>query len=87
MVTKQPTYIFDENGELHFLPEGSELSDHVLSQVSNPHVTGLSVPEGNTSAEDETSDEPEDETSGEAEDEEKKSPARKPRARRSTAKK
>ena len=60
MVTKQPTYIFDENGELHFLPEGSELSDHVLSQVSNPHVT---------------------------EDEEKKSPARKPRARRSTAKK
>nr|DAR89621.1 MAG TPA: hypothetical protein [Caudoviricetes sp.]DAX68876.1 MAG TPA: hypothetical protein [Caudoviricetes sp.] len=79
MVTKQPTYIFDENGELHFLPEGSELSDHVLSQVSNPHVTGLSVPEGNTSTEDETSDEPEDEK--------KKSPARKPRARRSTAKK
>lgn len=79
MVTKQPTYIFDENGELHFLPEGSELSDHVLSQVSNPHVTGLSVPEGNTSTEDETSDN--------TEDEEKKSPARKPRARRSTAKK
>lgn len=79
MVTKQPTYIFDENGELHFLPEGSELSDHVLSQVSNPHVTGLSVPEGNTSMEDETSNEPGDE--------EKKSPARKPRARRSTAKK
>ena len=79
MVTKQPTYIFDENGELHFLPEGSELSDHVLSQVSNPHVTGLSVPEGNASTEEETSNEPEDE--------EKKSPARKPRARRSTAKK
>nr|DAY23256.1 MAG TPA: hypothetical protein [Caudoviricetes sp.] len=79
MVTKQPTYIFDENGELHFLPEGSELSDHVLSQVSNPHVTGLSVPEGNTSKEDETSDK--------TEDEEKKSPARKPRTRRSTAKK
>ena len=79
MVTKQPTYIFDENGELHFLPEGSELSDHVLSQVSNPHVTGLSVPGGNTSTEDEPSDK--------AEDEEKKSPARKPRARRSTAKK
>ena len=79
MVTKQPTYIFDENGELRFLPEGSELSDHVLSQVSNPHVTGLSVPEGNTSMEDETSDK--------TEDEEKKSPARKPRARRSTAKK
>lgn len=79
MVTKQPTYIFDENGELHFLPEGSELSDHVLSQVSNPHVTGLSVPGGNTSTEEETSDK--------TEDEEKKSPARKPRARRSTAKK
>ena len=79
MVTKQPTYIFDENGELHFLPEGSELSDHVLSQVSNPHVTGLSVPEGNASME--------DEPSYKAEDEEKKSPARKPRARRSTAKK
>lgn len=79
MVTKQPTYIFDENGELHFLPEGSELSDHVLSQVSNPHVTGLSVPEGNTSTEEETSDK--------TEDEEKKSPARNPRARRSTAKK
>lgn len=79
MVTKQPTYIFNEDGELHFLPEGSELSDHVLSQVSNPHVTGLSVPEGNTSTEDETSDK--------AGDEEKKSPARKPRARRSTAKK
>lgn len=79
MVTKQPTYIFDENGELHFLPEGSELSDHVLSQVSNPHVTGLSVPKGNTSTEDETSEEPEGEK--------KKSPARKPRARRSTAKK
>lgn len=79
MVTKQPTYIFDENGELHFLPEGSELSDHVLSQVSNPHVTGLSVPAGNASTEDEPSDK--------AEDEEKKSPARKPRARRSTAKK
>ena len=79
MVTKQPTYIFDENGELHFLPEGSELSDHVLSQVSNPHVTGLSVPEGSASTEDEPSDK--------AEDEEKKSPARKPRARRSTAKK
>lgn len=79
MVTKQPTYIFNEDGELHFLPEGSELSDHVLSQVSNPHVTGLSVPEGNTSTEDEPSDK--------AEDEEKKSPARKPRARRSTAKK
>lgn len=79
MVTKQPTYIFDENGELHFLPEGSELSDHVLSQVSNPHVTGLSVPEGNTSTEEETSDK--------TEDKEKKSPARKPRARRSTAKK
>lgn len=79
MVTKQPTYIFNEDGELHFLPEGSELSDHVLSQVSNPHVTGLSVPEGNTSTEDKTSDEPEDEK--------KKSPARKPRARRSTAKK
>lgn len=79
MVTKQPTYIFNEDGELHFLPEGSELSDHVLSQVSNPHVTGLSVPEGNTSTEDETSDK--------AEDEEKKPPARKPRARRSTTKK
>lgn len=79
MVTKQPTYIFDENGELHFLPEGSELSDHVLSQVSNPHVTGLSVPKGNTSTEDETSEEPEDEK--------KNPPARKPRARRSTAKK
>lgn len=79
MVTKQPTYIFNEDGELHFLPEGSELSDHVLSQVSNPHVTGLSVPERNTSTEDETSDE--------LEDEKKKSPARKPRARRSTAKK
>lgn len=79
MVTKQPTYIFNENGELHFLPEGSELSDHVLSQVSNPHVTGLSVPKGNTSTEDETSEEPEDEK--------KKSPARKPRARRGTAKK
>lgn len=79
MVTKQPTYIFNEDGELHFLPEGSELSDHVLSQVSNPHVTGLSVSEGNTSTEDETSEEPEDEK--------KKSPARKPRARRSTAKK
>lgn len=79
MVTKQPTYIFNEDGELHFLPEGSELSDHVLSQVSNPHVTGLSVPKVNTSTEDETSDEPEDEK--------KKSPARKPRARRSTAKK
>lgn len=79
MVTKQPTYIFNEDGELHFLPEGSELSDHVLSQVSNPHVTGISVPEGNTSTEDETSDGPEDEK--------KKSPARKPRARRSTAKK
>ena len=79
MVTKQPTYIFNEDGELHFLPEGSELSDHVLSQVSNPHVTGLSVPEGNTSTEDETSDK--------TEDEEKKSQARKPRARRSTAKK
>lgn len=79
MVTKQPTYIFNEDGELHFLPEGSELSDHVLSQVSNPHVTGLSVPEGNASTEEETSDEPEDE--------EKKPPARKPRARRSTAKK
>lgn len=79
MVTKQPTYIFNEDGELHFLPEGSELSDHVLSQVSNPHVTGLSVPEGNASTEDEPSDK--------AEDEEKKSPVRKPRARRSTAKK
>jgi hypothetical protein len=79
MVTKQPTYIFNEDGELHFLPEGSELSDHVLSQVSNPHVTGLSVPEGNASTEDETFDEPE---GGK-----KKSPARKPRARRSTAKK
>lgn len=79
MVTKQPTYIFDENGELHFLPEGSELSDHVLSQVSNPHVTGLSVPEGNASTEDKPSDK--------AEGEEKKSPARKPRARRSTTKK
>lgn len=79
MVTKQPTYIFDENGELHFLPEGSELSDHVLSQVSNPHVTGLSVPVGNASTEEETTDK--------TEDEEKKSPARKPRARRSTAKK
>lgn len=79
MVTKQPTYIFNEDGELHFLPEGSELSDHVLSQVSNPHVTGLSVPEGNTSTEDEASEEPEDEK--------KKSPARKTRARRSTAKK
>lgn len=79
MVTKQPTYIFNEDGELHFLPEGSELSDHVLSQVSNPHVTGLSVPEGNASTEDETSDEPEDEK--------KKPPARKLRARRSTSKK
>lgn len=79
MVTKKPTYIFNEDGELHFLPEGSELSDHVLSQVSNPHVTGISVPEGNTSTEDETSEEPEDEK--------KKSPARKPPARRSTAKK
>ena len=79
MVTKQPTYIFDENGELHFLPEGSELSDHVLSQVSNPHVTGLSVPEGNASTEEETSDK--------TEGEEEKPPARKPRARRSTAKK
>lgn len=79
MVTKQPTYIFDENGELHFLPEGSELSNHVLSQVSNPHVTGLSVPEGNASTEDGPSDK--------AEDEEKKPPARKPSARRSTAKK
>lgn len=79
MVTKQPTYIFNENGELHFLPEGSELSDHVLSQVSNPHVTGLSVPDENSSTEDETSEE--------AGDEKKQSPARKPRARRSTAKK
>ena len=41
MVTKAPTYIHNEYGELVFLPEGSELSDHVLSQVSNPDVTGL----------------------------------------------
>lgn len=41
MVTKAHTYIHNEYGELVFLPEGSELSDHVLSQVSNPDVTGL----------------------------------------------
>ena len=41
MVTKAHTYIYNEYGELVFLPEGSELSDHVLSQVSNPDITGL----------------------------------------------
>ena len=41
MVTKAPTYIHNEYGELVFLPEGSELSDHVLSQVTNPDITGL----------------------------------------------
>jgi len=41
MVTTAHTYIHNEYGELVFLPEGSELSDHVLSQVSNPDVTGL----------------------------------------------
>lgn len=41
MVTKAHTYIHNEYGELVFLPEGSELSDHVLSQVSNPDITGL----------------------------------------------
>ena len=41
MVTKAHTYIHNEYGELVFLPEGSELSDHVLSQVTNPDITGL----------------------------------------------
>lgn len=41
MVTKAPTYIHNEYGELVFLPEGSELSGHVLSQVTNPDITGL----------------------------------------------
>ena len=41
MVTKAPTYIHNEYEELVFLPEGSELSDHVLSQVTNPDITGL----------------------------------------------
>ena len=41
MVTKANTYIHNEYGELVFLPEGSELSDHVLSQVTNPDITGL----------------------------------------------
>lgn len=41
MVTKAPTYIHNEYGEVVFLPEGSELSDHVLSQVTNPDITGL----------------------------------------------
>lgn len=45
MVTKAPTYIHDEYGNLVFLPEGSELSDHVLSQVDNPDVTGLRAEE------------------------------------------
>lgn len=45
MVTKAPTYIHNESGEVQFLPEGSELSDHILSQVDNHEVTGLFVKE------------------------------------------
>ena len=45
MFTKASTYIHNESGEVQFLPEGSELSDHVLSQVDNPEVTGLFVEE------------------------------------------
>lgn len=61
MVTKAPTYIHNECGDLVFLPEGSELSDHVLSQVDNPDVTGLHA----------------DASVEEPAEEEKKAPARK----------
>ena len=65
MVTKAPTYIHNEYGELVFLPEGSELSDHVLSQVTNPDITGLRF------------EEPAEEPAEEPTEEEKKTPARK----------
>lgn len=45
MFTKASTYIHNESGEVQFLPEGSELSDHVLSQVDNHEVTGIFVEE------------------------------------------
>lgn len=61
MATKAPTYIHNEYGELVFLPEGSELSDHVLSQVTNPDITGLRF----------------EEPTEEPTEEEKKTPARK----------
>ena len=61
MVTRAHTYIHDEYGEVVFIPEGSELSDHVLSQVTNPDVTGLHF----------------EEPAEEPAEEEKKTPARK----------
>ena len=69
MVTKAPTYIHNEYGELVFLPEGSELSDHVLSQVTNPDITGLRF--------EEPAEEPAEEPTEEPTEEEKKTPARK----------
>lgn len=70
MVTKAPTYIHDEYGNLVFLPEGSELSDHVLSQVDNPDVTGLRA----------------EEAAEEAAEEPKKAPARKSTRSRANSK-
>ena len=72
MVTKAPTYIHNEYGELVFLPEGSELSDHVLSQVTNPDITGLRF------------EEPAEEPAEEPTEEPKKAPARKSTRARSS---
>lgn len=74
MVTKAHTYIHNEYGELVFLPEGSELSGHVLSQVSNPDVTGLHA------------ESPAEEPTEEPAEEPKKAPARKSTRSRANSK-